>query len=467
VSAGRPYASVLIPTHDRHTTLPLAVRSIQAQTVSDLEIIILADGATEAVKRVAADLAAADSRITLLDWPKAPGRGAASRGKAVLAAAAERIFYADDDDLFLPDHVETLGTLLEEADVAESFPASVSLGGWLQVAAVQHRAGSPMRDALSAGALKLTFDTHLAHRRSTFERLGDLWGDERGGDPVINFLSRMAQDASVRWRTLAAVTSLSFHGAARRYWDPAARAAELVRWSDKIVGGIELELAAAFADRHFWRCLLHFPAQPGERAEAYLDRLCVSRSGDPPRPFALAAPRLAHLQSAIALRANAATVDTETVHSVVRLADPLISVTPSGPGLANHLRRSLGAAEAADLLESVPVDEPFAIELLDHVRLCLSPTVGVAAQRFERAAARADLQYAPALRFHYAHTLRRLSALDAAMIEAEAALAADPKLPGPYRLLGEVHLDAGRADAAREIAERARMNLGDRAKLAG
>ena len=32
-------ASVLIPTHDKHSTLPLAVDSVLRQTVADLEVL--------------------------------------------------------------------------------------------------------------------------------------------------------------------------------------------------------------------------------------------------------------------------------------------------------------------------------------------------------------------------------------------------------------------------------------------
>ena len=42
-----PRASVLIPTHDQPTTLPLTVDTVLRQTVTDLEVILIGDGVTD------------------------------------------------------------------------------------------------------------------------------------------------------------------------------------------------------------------------------------------------------------------------------------------------------------------------------------------------------------------------------------------------------------------------------------
>jgi glycosyltransferase involved in cell wall biosynthesis len=48
-----PYASVIIPTHDRVATLTAAVASVQRQTVEDIEIIIVGDGPTPDMGKIA------------------------------------------------------------------------------------------------------------------------------------------------------------------------------------------------------------------------------------------------------------------------------------------------------------------------------------------------------------------------------------------------------------------------------
>src|SRR6476661_8866865 len=121
----RPYASVILPTLDRAATLPFALASVQAQTEAYLEILLVLDGATAACRDVARAAARADVRIRVLDLPKGHGDGSESVDRAVRQAAAPRIFYIDDDDLWLPEHVARLGPLLDAHDVVDSRVCSV------------------------------------------------------------------------------------------------------------------------------------------------------------------------------------------------------------------------------------------------------------------------------------------------------------------------------------------------------
>ena len=43
-SGGEPYASVIVPTHERAWILDLAIESIRRQTVANIEIVICGDG---------------------------------------------------------------------------------------------------------------------------------------------------------------------------------------------------------------------------------------------------------------------------------------------------------------------------------------------------------------------------------------------------------------------------------------
>src|SRR3954470_21801421 len=96
-----PYASVILPTFNRSNTLPYAVASVQAQTESALDIVIVLDGATDGCREVAVAAALADDRIRVLDLPKAPGYGEENEDLAIRSALGERIFYIDDDDVWL------------------------------------------------------------------------------------------------------------------------------------------------------------------------------------------------------------------------------------------------------------------------------------------------------------------------------------------------------------------------------
>jgi hypothetical protein len=169
-----PYASVIIPSHDRAATLAAAVASVQRQTVPNIEILIVGDGATAEVTSVAQALAAADPRVRFHAFEKGPTDGGLNIDRAVHSAHSERIFFNDDDDVWLRQHVEVIGPLLETADIADTFPVSVGamvtaqgqrLHGTLVNGANEH-----IRRLLANDRLKLTFDTHVAHRKIVLHR---------------------------------------------------------------------------------------------------------------------------------------------------------------------------------------------------------------------------------------------------------------------------------------------------------
>ena len=227
-----PYATVILPTLNRASTLPFALASVQAQTVKSLEIFVVLDGATADCRDAAASIARTDGRVRILDLPKGRGDGAESIDHAVMQASAERVFYIDDDDLWLRDHVEQLGPLLESADVADSRVCSVGRNGGIHLA-VCRGSNARVRELLGAGRLKMIYDTHVAHRKDAYGRISR-WRQGELGDGVTEFLAGLARDPDCRWVSHDAVTALSLHGAARRDMSAELRATELAFWTNFI-----------------------------------------------------------------------------------------------------------------------------------------------------------------------------------------------------------------------------------------
>ncbi|CAB4896156.1 MAG: glycosyltransferase [Actinobacteria bacterium] len=125
-------ATILIPTHDRATTLRLAVTTAVSQTVEDLEVIILGDGVTDRVRATARALAKSDSRVVFFDRPKSRNHGEEYRHEAIVAARSNAIFYLCDDDLLLPQHVEDLLGLLGEFNFVQSLNGYIRTTGALE-----------------------------------------------------------------------------------------------------------------------------------------------------------------------------------------------------------------------------------------------------------------------------------------------------------------------------------------------
>ncbi len=98
MSVASPRFSVIVPTYGRARFLEQAVDSVFAQTVTDLECIVVDD--------------AGPTPVTLADDPRLRvirrsenGGPAASRNTGLAEAKGEFVAFLDDDDLFTPDRL--------------------------------------------------------------------------------------------------------------------------------------------------------------------------------------------------------------------------------------------------------------------------------------------------------------------------------------------------------------------------
>jgi glycosyltransferase involved in cell wall biosynthesis len=116
--APAPVVSVVIPTRDRSAQMLAAVASAQAQTLTDIEIIVVNDASTDDTNGVLAQLSATDPRIRWTHNPSPEGAPAA-RNRGVRESRATLVAFLDDDDewdsiklerqvAFLAAHPETV-----------------------------------------------------------------------------------------------------------------------------------------------------------------------------------------------------------------------------------------------------------------------------------------------------------------------------------------------------------------------
>jgi CDP-glycerol glycerophosphotransferase len=104
--------SVVVPFYNNVDLLGPCLASIAAQTVRDLQVIMVNDGSTDGSEAVAAAQAAADPRFTLITIPNS-GPGAA-RNAGVAVATGEFLAFVDADDLLPPDAYQILLGTLEQ-----------------------------------------------------------------------------------------------------------------------------------------------------------------------------------------------------------------------------------------------------------------------------------------------------------------------------------------------------------------
>lgn len=111
-----PKVSVVIPTHNRPRLLERALASVRAQTMYDLEVIVVDDGdretgAEEVVR------SCGDERIRYVAQPQAHQGAPAARNRGARESRADYIAFLDDDDAWLPYKLERqVARMLSAAD---------------------------------------------------------------------------------------------------------------------------------------------------------------------------------------------------------------------------------------------------------------------------------------------------------------------------------------------------------------
>jgi glycosyltransferase involved in cell wall biosynthesis len=109
----RPLVSVVVPTYNRPEMLEGCLRSILDQTYPNVEIIVVNDGGADVKKII--DSLNQQNKITFLEHPANRGM-AAARNTGIAAARGKYLAYLDDDDSYLPHHIDTLVNFLENSD---------------------------------------------------------------------------------------------------------------------------------------------------------------------------------------------------------------------------------------------------------------------------------------------------------------------------------------------------------------
>jgi glycosyltransferase involved in cell wall biosynthesis len=97
-----PKVSVVIPTHNRTAKVRCAIESVLAQTVSNLEVIVVDDGSSDDTGKSLAEIFGDRIRYYFQ-----PNQGASvARNKGITEARGEWIAFLDSDDLWEKDKLE-------------------------------------------------------------------------------------------------------------------------------------------------------------------------------------------------------------------------------------------------------------------------------------------------------------------------------------------------------------------------
>ena len=120
-----PLLSIVVPAYNVAPYIEAAVRSALAQTLRDLEVVVVDDGSTDDTPRVLERLAAAldDPRLRILRQDN--GGLSAARNAGILAARGEFVGLLDGDDEWLPQKAALhLGVMTADPTIGLTFSHS-------------------------------------------------------------------------------------------------------------------------------------------------------------------------------------------------------------------------------------------------------------------------------------------------------------------------------------------------------
>ena len=98
--------SIIVPAYNCINSLEHCIRSIQLQTYTDFELILVDDGSTDGSNALCDKLATEDARIRVIH--KSNGGVSSARNVGIDAATSEYITFCDSDDYLESDYLETL-----------------------------------------------------------------------------------------------------------------------------------------------------------------------------------------------------------------------------------------------------------------------------------------------------------------------------------------------------------------------
>lgn len=228
-----PVATVLVPTTgERAPLLDLALASAQAQTVSELEIFVMGDGAGESTRALLAERTAHDPRIRFFDHPKHPRRGEPYRHAALAEARGRIVCYLTDRDLWLAHHVEVLAELLERADFAHTLRFGITkkgrprLRGGMDLLAPE---SLPLRQRVE---IPLSF---VGHTLEMYRKLPYGWRETPAGTPTDAYMwAQFLREPGCRVARARRATVLYFKRGDHPGLPVAQRRAELEAWHARL-----------------------------------------------------------------------------------------------------------------------------------------------------------------------------------------------------------------------------------------
>jgi glycosyltransferase involved in cell wall biosynthesis len=273
-----PGTVVLIPTFDHVETLRLAIASAVTQTVSDLDVHVIGDGAPMETDRLMDELCERYPQVRYHPHEKSPRTGEPYRDQLLRKVDAAFVCYLADDNVWTPDHVELLTGALVDHDFAATLSMYCRPGTEvLSISRMQFADPTDRGMEMHQSRVSLT---ESGHRLDSYLRLPFGWRTTPAGEYTDHWMwKQWLEQPWVRATTVQTITTVHLPDFMRRGVPLADRLAEQQWWFDRVndpdwplVRGQLLTDALWEGFEHADRGLVHF-RRHAARLEADLTEL--------------------------------------------------------------------------------------------------------------------------------------------------------------------------------------------------
>ncbi len=229
-----PRVTVLVPTHDHAATLPYAVGSVLAQTVEDLDVVIVCDGVGDDTRDAVSDLERADARVQHVEHPKSARHGEPARHAVLQRCGSPFVAYHGDDDLLLPWHLDHLLDALGDRDFAHPLPLFFGDGGGEPVAFPMDLSDRRWVEIQPIVSNHISL-TGVVHRLDAYRRLPHGWRTAPPDHPTDDWMWRQwFEQPWFRGVTAPHATTIKLPQRSRGEWGGVERRTEIAQWAARI-----------------------------------------------------------------------------------------------------------------------------------------------------------------------------------------------------------------------------------------
>lgn len=179
-----PAISICVPTYQARQYLPETLASVRAQTWTDWELLVTEDGSDDGTAAVVREFAASVRQPVYYQRHRVNRGLPATRNSGITNARAPWIALLDSDDLWAPDHLESL-MATSRREPADLIHAGSQLFDSDTGAFLERRAPSP---ADLAGFPRTLFEGSYMIQPASVMVRKQLWADVGGFDPTFRYV---------------------------------------------------------------------------------------------------------------------------------------------------------------------------------------------------------------------------------------------------------------------------------------